>query len=76
MAMSTAAHELPWLHDFLDKLRCPNTREPLRLATIEERQRFGFDAGAPALINQSGTHLYPVIDGIPHLLPTSALVIG
>ena len=75
MTMSTA-DELPWLHDFLDKLRCPNTRESLRLATADEKARLGAAAGAPALINQSGTHLYPVIDGIPHLLPTSALVIG
>jgi len=65
--------QLAWLSDFLVKLRCPGTHEPLRVATPEEKQPFGTAAATPALINQSGTHLYPVIDGIPHLLPGSAV---
>ena len=67
--------ELAWLNDFLVKLRCPSTHEPLRVATPEEKQPFGAAPDTPALINQSGTHLYPVIDGIPHLLPGSAVML-
>jgi uncharacterized protein YbaR (Trm112 family) len=64
---------LDWLETFLPKLRCPNTHEPLRVASVEERQRFGVVAEA-ALVNQSGTHLYLVEKGIPQLLPGSAIV--
>lgn len=66
---------LDWLETFLPKLRCPNTHEPLRLAGEEERQRFGVAAEA-ALVNQSGTHWYPVEADIPQLLPGSAAVKG
>ena len=59
-----------WLADFLPKLRCPVTHEPLRLATAEECGRLGSgNIDECALVNQSGTHCYPVINGIPHLLP-------
>ena len=70
--MSTVT-DLAWLTPFLPKLRCPNTREAVRLASDEEKQRFGADANTAALINQSATHLYPVVSGIPHLLPGSAM---
>jgi uncharacterized protein YbaR (Trm112 family) len=66
--------DLDWLKPFLPKLRCPNTHEALRLASEDEKLRFGAAAEAPALVNGSGTHLYPVVAGIPHLLPTSATV--
>jgi len=69
----SASIKLDWLTLFLPKLRCPNTHEALRVATADEAQRFGAAEG-PALVNQSGTHLYPVIAGIPHLLPTSAII--
>ena len=64
---------LPWLADFLPLLRCPNTHEPLRPATESEVARAGLPVGHPALANASGTLVYPVIDNMPHLLPTSAL---
>ena len=73
--MSTPA-DLEWLTPFLAKLRCPNTHEALRLATAEDKARFGAAADAPGLVNTGGTHLYPVVAGIPHLLPTSAMVQG
>ncbi|MDB6137477.1 MAG: hypothetical protein JWO94_549 [Verrucomicrobiaceae bacterium] len=66
--------DLDWLAPFLSKLRCPNTHEALRLASPEEKLRFGAAGELPALINAGGTHLYPVVQGIPHLLPGSALV--
>ncbi len=50
-----------WLADFLPKLRCPRTLEPLSRS----------DDGL-SLINASRSFAYPIIDGIPHLLPDSA----
>lgn len=54
---------LDWITEFLPKLRCPHTHEALRVV----------DDGA-ALENASGTHRYPVVQGIPHLLPDSAII--
>ena len=68
--------DMEWLTPFLSRLRCPNTHEPLRLATDAEKQQFGAASEAAALINHGGTHLYPVLAGIPHLLPSSALVLA
>ena len=65
-----------WLDTFLPKLCCPHTREPLRLATEEERRRAGLVDAPAALINQSATHLYPIVEDIPHLLPGSALALA
>lgn len=52
-----------WITEFLPKLRCPHTHEALRLV----------DDGT-AVVNASGTHRYPVVQGIPHLLPDSAII--
>ena len=68
------ADNIDWIAPFLAKLRCPNTHEALHLASQEEKQRFGAAASAPALVNEGGTCLYPVVSGIPHLLPGSAIV--
>ncbi len=62
-----------WLNTFLDRLRCPHTHEPLRLATEAECQKAELLPGQTALINQSGTHLYPIVEDIPHLLPSAAV---
>lgn len=53
-----------WLEPFLPVLRCPASKQPLRLATDLERG----DAEA-ALASQDGRHVYPISDGIPILLP-------
>lgn len=62
-----------WLDTFLPRLCCPHTRQPLRLATDGERRRAGIADGQSALINESGTHVYPIVEDIPHLLPGSAV---
>lgn len=64
---------LIWLGDFLEKLQCPVTGQSLRYATDVEKLRAGVVNDAPALANDSGTHVYPVIDGMPHLLPEHAI---
>ncbi|MDB6075360.1 MAG: hypothetical protein JWO89_3000 [Verrucomicrobiaceae bacterium] len=66
---------IDWLATFLPMLRCPNTHEALRMATPEEKQRAGVAEGQEIVLNQSGSHHYSVTDGIPHLLPTSALML-
>jgi len=63
----------PWLSDFIDKLQCPVTGKPLRHASDVEKERAGIANEAPALVNDSGTHVYPIIDGMPHLLPEHAI---
>jgi len=72
--MMSATQNLDWLEPFLVKLRCPNTHEALRVASADEKARFGAAVELPALVNAGGTHLYPVVAGIPHLLPGSAMV--
>ena len=67
---------MTWLDTFLPKLCCPNTREGLRLATDDERQRAGLAHLPMALINESASHVYPVVEDIPHLLPGSAVVMS
>lgn len=64
-----------WLDTFLPRLCCPHTRQALRLATDEERLRVGLDDSQQALINADGTHLYPVVEDIPHLLPGAAMIV-
>jgi uncharacterized protein YbaR (Trm112 family) len=39
------------------------------MATDEEKMRHGLAADAEALVSQDGAHCYPIVDGIPHLLP-------
>jgi SAM-dependent methyltransferase len=47
--------------DFVNVLRCPATREKLEWAPSGD-----------ALLNASGTHRYPIVDGVLLLLPGSA----
>ncbi len=64
---------LPWLETFLPRLRCPHSHEPLRRATEQECRQAQLNPGQQALINQSATYLYPVVEGIPHLLPGAGI---
>lgn len=67
--MNQVNEETAWIEGFLPILVCPVTRQPLRWATPEERERAGFPAGSVALASQDGQHVYPVDHGIPILLP-------
>ncbi|CAN5423439.1 hypothetical protein BH23VER1_BH23VER1_30800 [soil metagenome] len=60
--------------ELLNALRCPQSQQPLRLATADELARF---PGAPeaGLIREDGRLLYPVRDGFPVLLVDDALEI-
>ncbi len=62
-----------WLADFLPLLRCPATRQPLRLATAAEKLRAGLASDAQALSSEDGSHLYIIDDGIPILLPGTSM---
>jgi uncharacterized protein YbaR (Trm112 family) len=66
---------MSWLDTFLPKLRCPHSGEALRYATDEDKQRAALPADQTALASASGSHVYPIIAGIPHLLPDSAIVV-
>ncbi|MCB1228130.1 MAG: hypothetical protein KDK99_20155 [Verrucomicrobiales bacterium] len=57
-----------WLVDFLPLLRCPDTAQPLRLATAEECQT-AQQMGKTALARQDGSRIFPIDQGIPLLLP-------
>ena len=65
---------MTWLDTFLPKLRCPHTAQPLRHATTDDKMRTGLPIEEPALASEDGTHVYPIIAGIPHLLPGSVLI--
>lgn len=67
---------MTWLDTFLPKLCCPHTKEGLRVATADERQRAGLAHVPVALINESASYVYPVIENIPHLLPGSAVLLS
>jgi uncharacterized protein YbaR (Trm112 family) len=56
--------------DFLlSILRCPVSKQPLRLLTMEEKVRREIPADEPALITQDGVRVYRAVNGMPVLLP-------
>lgn len=67
--------------DLLEILRCPITRQPLVLAEpgvlaeVNARHASSREDGPldAALIRADRTALYPIIDGIPVLLPESLI---
>ena len=59
--------------DLIALLRCPETGQPLRLATPEELARARFTAG---LARGDGTAVYPVREGIPVLLAEEACAVA
>lgn len=66
----------------LEKLRCPRSGNPMRRASPAElealRGRFATGDAEPesALVDTSGALAYPVVLGIPRLLPQDAVELG
>lgn len=54
----------------LELLCCPETRQPLRMATSEELARLGLHA---ALVREDGRIAYPIRDEIPLLVLDEAV---
>jgi uncharacterized protein YbaR (Trm112 family) len=54
--------------ELIPLLRCPVTKQPLRLATDGEKQRHHAPQEAPALITEDGTRLYRTEMDLPILL--------
>ena len=71
--------------ELLSILRCPETRQPVRLASAEElallTQRAPHDRSGNAvslpleggLVREDGALLYPIRSGIPIMLPEEAI---
>jgi uncharacterized protein YbaR (Trm112 family) len=55
-------------------LRCPNTKQPLRLATAAEKSAHGIPADEEALAAEDGSRLYRTVNEMPVLLPSAEVV--
>ena len=61
---------IPFMNpDFLHLLRCPVTKQPLRLLETSEKESRGIPADEPALITVDGARVYRAVNGMPVLLP-------
>jgi uncharacterized protein YbaR (Trm112 family) len=55
-------------------LRCPLTKQPLRLATVDEKSSRGIPAGEDALATLDGSRVYRTVNDMPVLLPSAEVV--
>ena len=78
--------------NFLRMLICPGTKQPLRMATAEELARVNRDIAAgtarnrggalvatpvsEGLVTADGAAFYPVLEGIPILLTSEAVMLS
>jgi uncharacterized protein YbaR (Trm112 family) len=60
--------------DMIALLRCPNTKQPLRRATAEEKRAHGIPADEEALATEDGSRLYRTVNEMPVLLPSAEVV--
>jgi uncharacterized protein YbaR (Trm112 family) len=62
----------------LEILCCPVTRQPLRVADAATADRVRAAAGrevSEVLVREDGTAAYPVVQGIPVLVPEEAIAL-
>jgi uncharacterized protein YbaR (Trm112 family) len=59
----------PMTEALLSILRCPVTKQPLRLLAMEEKAQRGIPVEEPALVTQDGARVYRAVNGMPVLLP-------
>jgi uncharacterized protein YbaR (Trm112 family) len=57
--------------ELIPLLRCPVTKQPLRVATEEEKRRHGSPVGEPSLVTEDGARLYRTEMDFPILLSAS-----
>ncbi len=53
----------------IEILRCPETRQPLRRATGEEKRAQDIPDDEETLVSLDGTRFYRGLNGLPSLLP-------
>ena len=58
-----------------DLLRCPLTGQKLRIARPEEVRALSNENTDGFLVREDKTAAYPVVNGIPSLLPESAMTL-
>ena len=56
-------------------LRCPVTGQQLHIATPEELRALSGNAGDGFLVREDKTAAFPVVNGIPSLLPESLIAL-
>lgn len=56
-------------------LRCPATKQPLRLATEDEKRARGIPLEEQAFISQDGTRLYRTLMDLPILLSANDVAV-
>jgi uncharacterized protein YbaR (Trm112 family) len=54
--------------DLIPLLRCPVTKQPLRVAAEEEKRRHGIPVDEPALVTDDGARIYRTEMDFPILL--------
>ena len=63
------------LAELTDLLRCPLTGQKLRIASPEEVRSISNENADGFLVREDKTAAYPVVNGIPSLLPESAMTL-
>jgi uncharacterized protein YbaR (Trm112 family) len=62
--------------ELIPLLRCPVTKQPLRIATDEEKRAQNLSLDQPALITEDGTRLYRTEMDFPILLSANDEVVA
>lgn len=60
----------------IEILRCPETHQPLRHATDDEKRNKGIPGDEETFASLDGTRIYRTINGLPSLLPPANEVVS